>query len=65
MGDELSLKEVRKRAGKSIVWVSGAAGTSTHTTRIYELDPQQVSPEKRQQLDPVYDRMAQNAQGSH
>lgn len=48
---------VRRLLGWSQVKVAAMAGTSTGTVRIFELDPDALSPEKRVSLDAVYASM--------
>lgn len=49
-----SPKERRKRAGVPLIKAAAYANVSEHTARVYEIDPESVSPAKRAALDSFY-----------
>jgi hypothetical protein len=50
-------KEVRKRAGLSLIAAAVGAGVSETTTRVYEANPEAVSIESRTRLDAFYESL--------
>ncbi len=54
MATKYPLKEARLAAGRSLVKVAAESDCAIGTVRMYELDRDAVSPEKRRALDAVY-----------
>ncbi len=51
---------VRRIAGRSQIEIAVAAGVGVSTVRVYELEPQAVTPERRRRLDAVYARLRES-----
>ena len=57
-------KEVRARAGLSLIQAAVLAGKAEGTVRVYEADPEAVSKKSRADLDAVYARLAAASEAS-
>ena len=51
-------RQIRRAAGWSLAKVAVMAEVSSGTARIYEIDPSEVAPSKRRQLDAIYRGLA-------
>ena len=51
------LRALRARAGVTLIEAAVAARVSENTTRLYEANPEAVSPKQRQRLDAFYDSL--------
>jgi hypothetical protein len=60
----MSPKEIRKRAGLSLIEAAVHAGASENTTRLYEADRDAVTPKPRARLDAFYNGLRARQAGA-